>query len=75
MSSKPFSDEEDSWSHGCRTGDVTALWAQTEKGLFSGTEDDFVTQELPLNPRSSGACDTEEWKKRQHCAASLGDLW
>lgn len=74
MHSKPLSDEEDSWSRGCRAGDVTALWAQTVKGLFSGTEDSFVTQELPLDPRSSGPCDSEECKKRQHCAADLGDL-
>lgn len=59
-------------------GDVTALWAETEKGLFRGTEDSLVTQELPLDPRSSGPCDTEDCKKkkkkRQHCVADLGDL-
>lgn len=41
-------------------GDVTALWAETEKGLFRGTEDSLVTQELPLDPRSSGPCDTKK---------------
>lgn len=46
-------------------GDVTALWAETEKGLFRGTEDSLVTQELPLDPRSSGPCDTEDCKKKK----------
>lgn len=46
-------------------GDVTALWAETEEGLFRGTEDSLVTQELPLDPRSSGPCDTEDCKKKK----------
>lgn len=45
-------------------GDVTALWAETEQGLFRGTEDGLVTQELPLDPRSSGPCDTEDCKRK-----------
>lgn len=56
-------------------GDVTALWAETEKGLFRGTEDSLVTQELPLDPRSSGPCDTEDCKKKKKKAALCGRSW
>lgn len=53
-------------------GDVTALWPETEKGLFRGTEDSLVTQELPLDPRSPGPCDTEDCKKKKKKAALCG---